>query len=76
VNAQVAGYEVDFLWPERRLVVETDGISAHLTTTAFEEDRRRDAALQIADYRVARFTWRQVVHDANHVSTTLRTLAA
>jgi hypothetical protein len=76
VNAQVAGYEVDFLWPERRLVVETDGISAHLTTTAFEEDRRRDAALQIADYRVARFTWRQVVHDANHVSTTLRTLVA
>lgn len=75
-NAQVAGYEVDFLWPERRLVVETDGIAAHLTPTAFEDDRRRDAALQIAGYRVARFTWRQVAHDARRVSMTLRALAS
>lgn len=70
-NAQVAGNEVDFLWPERRLVVETNGVAAHLTPTAFEEDRRRDAALQIAGYRVARFTWRQVVRDPRHVKATL-----
>lgn len=76
VNARVAGFEVDFLWPERRLVAETDGASAHLTPTAFGRDRRRDAALQVAGFRVVRFTWRQVVHDPHVVASTLSALTA
>lgn len=75
VNVHVAGFEVDFLWPRRRLIVETDGAAAHLTPKAFEEDRRRDAALQVVGFRVARFTWRQVACDARHVAMTLRKLA-
>ena len=31
VNAHVGEYEVDFVWRERRLVVETDGWQAHRT---------------------------------------------
>jgi hypothetical protein len=72
VNPVVAGHEVDFLWRRRRLVVETDGAATHLTPTAFEEDRRRDAALQIAGYRVVRFTWAQVTDDPRRVAATLR----
>ena len=49
--------EVDFYWPKQRLIVETDGWSAHGSRAAFAKDRARDAALQAAGYRVVRFTW-------------------
>ena len=74
VNAMVETFEVDFLWRAQRLVVETDGAAAHLTPSAFERDRRRDAALQVAGYRVARFTWAQVTREPDAVSATLRAL--
>jgi hypothetical protein len=67
VNAMVAGHEVDFLWRDQRLVAETDGAATHLTPTAFEEDRRRDAALQVAGFRVVRFTSRQITDDSRRV---------
>ena len=76
VNARVAGHEVDFLWPDHRLVVETDGAATHLTATAFEHDRRRDAELLLAGYRVVRFTWRQVTERADTVARTLSALLA
>ncbi len=74
VNATVVGHEVDFLWPAPRLVAETDGAAAHLTPTAFDEDRRRDAELQIADFRVVRFTRRQVARHPDGVAETLSAL--
>ena len=74
VNAIVAGYEVDFLWPATRLIAETDGAAAHLTAAAFERDRQRDAALQVAGFRVVRFTWRQVSRDPQEVAATLSAL--
>jgi Protein of unknown function (DUF559)/Transcriptional regulator, AbiEi antitoxin len=55
-NCEVLGHEVDFFWPEHRLIVETDGWSTHGHRRAFESDRARDATLQAHDYRVARFT--------------------
>jgi very-short-patch-repair endonuclease len=58
----IGPYRVDFLWPEHKLVVETDGWQAHGHRAAFEEDRARDAHLQALGYRVLRFTWRQIVH--------------
>jgi very-short-patch-repair endonuclease len=74
VNATVAGREVDFLWPAPRLIAETDGAAAHLTPTAFDEDRRRDAELQIAGFRVVRFTWRHVIRHPDGVAETLSAL--
>ena len=74
VNAVVARHEVDFLWRDRRLVVEADGAATHLTPTAFEEDRRRDAALQVAGFRVVRFTWRQITDDGCRVVEVIRAL--
>jgi very-short-patch-repair endonuclease len=50
--------EVDFCWPSQRLIVELDGWETHRTRTAFDQDRRRDAALQTIGWRVLRFTWR------------------
>jgi Protein of unknown function (DUF559) len=74
VNATIAGYEVDFFWPEQRLIAETDGAATHLTATAFEQDRERDAALQVAGFRVVRFTWRQVTQHPHDVTHTLSAL--
>jgi very-short-patch-repair endonuclease len=70
-NVNIAGYEVDFLWPQHRLVVEVDGYAFHGTRAAFERDRARDAALLAAGYRVLRVTWRQLTSEPERVVATL-----
>jgi very-short-patch-repair endonuclease len=67
VNAIVEGFEVDFCWPDERLVVETDG-RHHLTRAAFERDRARDVLLLVRGWRVMRFMARQVRRDAERVA--------
>ena len=64
---RVAGHEVDFLWPAERLVVEIDGFAFHSSSRTFERDRRRDAALTAAGYRVVRVTWRQIEDEGEAV---------
>jgi hypothetical protein len=56
VNAVVEGHEVDFCWPETRLIVDTDGYQHHGMRAAFERDRARDARLTARGWRVLRFT--------------------
>jgi very-short-patch-repair endonuclease len=73
VNAAVGRYEVDFLWRDRRLVVETDGYEHHGTRSAFEADRARDVELQLMGLTCVRFTHRQV-GDAEAFAATLRAL--
>ncbi|MGN6814571.1 MAG: DUF559 domain-containing protein [Solirubrobacterales bacterium] len=51
---------IDFLWEEKRVIVETDGRETHETPTAFQDDRRRDQFLAAAGYRVLRITWDQM----------------
>jgi very-short-patch-repair endonuclease len=63
VNASVGAYLADFAWRERRLVVEVDGYRFHSSRAAFERDRRRDAELNAAGFRVVRITWRQLVEE-------------
>lgn len=67
MNRIVAGYEVDALWPDQRLVVEIDGFAYHSSRESFEADRRRDAVLAAAGLRVFRVTWRQIVHEPEAV---------
>ena len=74
MNARVAGYEVDALWPAHRLIVEVDGWAFHHTREAFERDRRKDAALQAASYRVVRITWRRLTTEPHSVSAQLGAL--
>jgi very-short-patch-repair endonuclease len=71
VNVVVAGYEIDFLWEDERLIVETDGREYHLTPTAFEEDRASDARLAILGYRVLRFSRRQVRYEPELVARSI-----
>jgi very-short-patch-repair endonuclease len=60
-NGSLAGFEVDLLWPEARLVVEFDSFEFHGDRAAFGRDRERDAALAARGYLVIRVTWRQLV---------------
>lgn len=72
---QVIGpYTVDFLWPEARLIVETDDFETHGTRSGFEADRARDAWLSTQRFKVIRFTWRQLQDDAATVIDALRRL--
>ena len=56
-RAFVAGYEVDAVWWEERLVVELDGYKFHRTRAAWERDRIRDDDLGLAGFKVVRLTW-------------------
>jgi very-short-patch-repair endonuclease len=76
VNVEVGGYTVDFLWRDRRVIVETDGWQAHRGRVAFEDDRGRDARLRLIGYTVVRFTYRQVTEEPALVAETLRALLA
>ncbi len=57
-----------------RLIVELDGYAFHRTVAAFERDRRRDAALQLAGYRVMRFTHRRLEAERATVVETVRAM--
>jgi very-short-patch-repair endonuclease len=47
-----------------------------MTTAAFEEDRRRDADLMLAGYRVVRITWRRLRDEPGEVARTVLELLA
>jgi predicted transcriptional regulator of viral defense system/very-short-patch-repair endonuclease len=64
----------DFAWPDRKIVVETDGRGTHGTTHAFESDRRRDQRLIAAGWRVIRTTWRQLKNRPHELEPILLTL--
>jgi len=74
VNALIAGFEVDAVWPAERLVVELDGHEFHRTRAAFERDRARDTALQLAGYRVIRLTQVRLTSEAEAIAGAIRAL--
>jgi very-short-patch-repair endonuclease len=74
MNAPVAGWEVDAYWPAHNLVVEVDGWNFHRTRQAFERDRRKDADLATASYRVVRITWRRLRYEPYTVAAQLAVL--
>jgi hypothetical protein len=74
LNVSAAGLEVDALWRDERLVVELDGFEFHRGRAAFERDRQRDAALQMAGYRVLRVTHRRLQSEPTRVVEAVRAL--
>jgi very-short-patch-repair endonuclease len=71
-NTRIEGIEVDFVWRDRRLIVEVDGYAYHRSPAAFELDRERDVRLSTAGWRVLRFTWRQVTERPAWVAAAVR----
>ena len=74
VNVEVEGCECDFVWADRRLVVETDGAAAHGTRRARKRDPLRDARLMAAGWRVWRVSWEEVAGEPGGVAEQLQRL--
>jgi hypothetical protein len=60
VNVFAGQYLVDFLWPNQKVVVETDGYAYHSDRPSFEDDHQRTVALTAAGYEVHRATYRML----------------
>jgi very-short-patch-repair endonuclease len=71
----VNGLRVDFFWPELELVVETDGLRYHRTSSQQSKDRARDQRHAAAGLVVLRFTHFQVSFEADRVKAVLRAVA-
>ena len=63
---------VDLAYVDHHLVIEADSRRWHLLFDAFEVDRRRDNAAQIAGWKVLRFTWRMIEEEPAQVLTTIK----
>jgi len=73
-NQVVLGREVDAFWPDQKLMVEADSFQFHGHRAAFENDRARDAAMQVGGFRVVRLTRRRLDREPARVATELRLL--
>jgi hypothetical protein len=60
MSTDVAGHEVDALWPEHRVIIELDSWDFHQDRRAFESDRDRDADTLAAGYLTIRITWERI----------------
>jgi len=74
LNVVVAGFCVDAAWPDRKVVVELDSRTHHSGVHAFEEDRKRDAKLQVAGHRIIRVTRHRLRHEPEDLDADLRCL--
>jgi predicted transcriptional regulator of viral defense system len=75
-NVDVLGNEVDALWPRERLVVELDSWEFHRHRNAFESDRAKDVARQVAGYRAIRVTGRRLEREREALAIEIRSLLA
>ncbi|HVU91522.1 MAG TPA: DUF559 domain-containing protein [Jatrophihabitans sp.] len=70
----IAGYRVDFLWPQYRLVLEADGREKYRSSETPWEEKKRQLVLERAGYRVERVLWEDVVVGWPAMSNRLRAL--
>jgi very-short-patch-repair endonuclease len=75
-NVLVDGELVDCVWPPEMLIVEVDSYGYHRGRRQFEDDRRRDAKLQTAGWRVIRVTEDRMSRGAAALLTEIRQLLA
>ena len=75
-NVVIEGYEADFAWLDRRLIVETDSWRHHSSRARFEHDRVRDAHHTAHGWRVVRLTYARLTDEPDAVAALLRRLLA
>jgi very-short-patch-repair endonuclease/predicted transcriptional regulator of viral defense system len=68
VNVRVGPHLVDFLWRDRRLIVETDGYEYHRGRRAFQDDRGRDLDLRERGFEVIRLSEKQLNEEPRRVA--------
>lgn len=63
---------VDLAYVDEQIVIEADSRRWHLDLDAFETDKRRDIAAQLAGWIVIRITWKMIIEDPAFVVATIR----
>jgi very-short-patch-repair endonuclease len=76
LNVVIADFCVDAAWPSKGVVVELDSRAHHTGIDAFEEDRKRDAKLQVAGHRIVRVTDHRLADDPDELEADIRCLLA
>jgi very-short-patch-repair endonuclease len=71
VNVRIGRHLVDFLWRERRLVVETDSYLYHRGEAAFQDDHARDLELMRRNFEVLRLSGLQLDEEPARVGEVL-----
>ena len=66
-NVKIGRWEVDFVWREQRLVVETDSFAYHRGSVTFHDDHARDLDLRGEGFAVLRFSERQIEDEPRRV---------
>jgi hypothetical protein len=56
IQTAIGPQEVDFAWPDAKLIVEADSTRWHSSPEAIQKDRSRDQALAVLGFLVLRFT--------------------
>lgn len=74
VNHRLCGITVDAFWADLGVVVELDGVRGHATPAQIRRDHRRDLTLRAAGYLVVRYSYDQVMYEADAVLADLRTV--
>jgi very-short-patch-repair endonuclease len=74
LNTRVAGWEVDAVWRDQRVVVELDGWRNHHSPAQVNRDRRKEFALRAAGFTVIRYSEEQIVQQPDLVLAELRRL--
>ncbi|GAA4608022.1 hypothetical protein GCM10023195_31030 [Actinoallomurus liliacearum] len=52
--------EVDFLWPDRRTIAETDGLVKYTSPERLRTEKLKQERLEELGFTVVRLTWRQI----------------
>lgn len=65
---KIGRWEVDFLWRDRRLIVETDCFLYHRGSVAFEDDHVRDLDLRRRGFTVLHFTDGQLESEPERIA--------
>ncbi len=68
LNHEIAGHARDFVWLDKRLVVETDGCRYHSSRQARRRDNRRDRELTARGWRPVRFTYEELAFEPDDVA--------
>jgi very-short-patch-repair endonuclease len=71
VNVRIGPYLIDFLWREKRLVVETDSYLYHRGEVAFQDDHARDLELMRRGFEVLRISELQLDEEPARVAEVL-----
>lgn len=72
--AKVAGWEVDALFADEKVIVELDGWDFHSSRQSFESDRERDTSTLATGHVTVRMTWERMHERAAREAARLHTI--